>query len=89
MIALRLFHRAEVHPPIACPVSCSDRRVGVPVPAFLPRRRQAVGRNACVLSAYPQELPSHNRPRSPWSEITTGVFEHVQKVFADIANVEC
>ncbi len=60
-----------------------------PVPASLPLIRQESGRDACVSRAYLQELPLHKRPRSPWSEITTGVFEHVQKVFADIANVEC
>ena len=48
MIANRLSHHAVLTPVIAHPVPRSDRRVGVPLPASLPRRRQAVGRGARV-----------------------------------------
>lgn len=52
MIALPLTHRAALMPAIAYPACCSERRVGVPVPASLPSCRQAVGRGA-VVPAYP------------------------------------
>lgn len=51
MIALRPFHRAELHPPIARPVTSPDRRVGVLLSAPMPSSRQARGIGASV-SAY-------------------------------------
>lgn len=64
MIALRLFHRRALQPAIARPACCSERRVGVPVPASLPRRRQAVGRGARVPAFLANLLHSDASPSS-------------------------
>lgn len=47
---------------------------------------QAGGR--ARVCAYLQELPLHVGSLRPWSQVTTDGFAHVQKVFAEIANVE-
>lgn len=55
----------------------SSLRDRLPLPSIAVR--------ACV-PAYPQELPLSVRPLRPWSQVTTGGFADVQKVFAESSN---
>jgi hypothetical protein len=60
-------------------------------PAFLfPRARLQLPSPAvrARVSAYPRKPLLHLRLIRPWSQVTTGGFAHVQKVSAEISNVE-